>query len=315
MANSNHKNNLDSARKNKNDEFYTSMEVIEQELKYHKKSFRNKVVFCNCDDPYESNFFKYFCLNFNVLKLKQLICTCYGGSKISGTQLTLFDDEQDKPLEERNGYMLIIDKVKDLDGDGAVTMNDIQMILKNKKTGPKKLKGDGDFRSEECIELLKNSDIVCSNPPFSLWRPYLEQLIKYDKKFLIIGNINATCYKEVFPLIQNNRLWLGASIHSGDREFRVPDDYPLKAAGCRVDENGNKYIRVKGVRWFTNLDYKERHDTIPLYKKYDPEAYPKYDNCDAINVDKTNEIPEDYDGLMGVPITFLDNTTQSSLRS
>lgn len=168
------------------------------------------------------------------------------------------------------------------------------------------LKGDGDFRSKECIELLKEADIVVTNPPFSLFREYVAQLIEYDKKFLIIGNVNAISYKEIFPLIMNNKIWLGASIHSGDRKFWVPNDYELNAAGCGIDETGRKYIRVKGVRWFTNLDYNERHENIILYKRYIPEVYPKYINYDAINVDKTEEIPMDYDGAMGVPITFLD---------
>jgi hypothetical protein len=147
---------------------------------------------------------------------------------------------------------------------------------------------------------------VCTNPPFSLFREYVAQLVEYDKKFLIIGSINAITYKEIFPLIKENKIWLGASIHNGDREFRVPDDYPLSAAGYRVDKEGNKYIRVKGVRWFTNLDYKERHEELTLYKKYTPEEYPKYDNYDAIEVSKTSDIPMDYDGVMGVPISFLD---------
>ena len=174
--------------------------------------------------------------------------------------------------------------------------------------GVKPLKGDGDFRSKECIELLKEADIVVTNPPFSLFREYVEQLMEYDKKFLIIGNVNAISYKEIFPLIMimNNRIWLGASIHSGDRKFWVPNDYELNATGCGIDETGRKFIRVKGVRWFTNLDYKERHEDIILYKHYTPEEYPRYVNYDAININKTEEIPMDYDGAMGVPITFLD---------
>ena len=170
----------------------------------------------------------------------------------------------------------------------------------------RQLKGDGDFRSAECIEILKEADIVVTNPPFSLFREYVAQLVKFDKKFLIIGNVNAITYKEVFPLFMRNEMWLGASIHSGDRKFGVPKDYPLNATGCGVDENGQRFIRVKGVRWFTNLDYPQRHETLPLYKKYTPEEFPKYDNYDAINVNKTSDIPYDYDGVMGVPITFMD---------
>jgi hypothetical protein len=183
---------------------------------------------------------------------------------------------------------------------------DVELLIKNHKNTLTTLKGNGDFRSDECIELLKQADIVVTNPPFSLFREYVAQLVQYDKKFIIIGNVNSITYKEIFPLIKENRLWLGASIHSGDREFAVPDSYPLNAAGYRVDENGKKYIRVKGVRWFTNLDYPERHEELVLYKRYTPEEYPKYDNYDAINVDKTVEIPYDYDGIMGVPITFID---------
>lgn len=169
------------------------------------------------------------------------------------------------------------------------------------------LQGDGDFRSPECIELLKQADIVVTNPPFSLFREYLAQLIKYDKKFLIIGNMNAITYKETFPLLMNNKMWLGCSIHSGDRKFGVPDSYPLEAANCGIDENGQRFIRVKGVRWFTNLDYKERHEPMVLYKRFSPEEYPHYDNYDAINVNAYSKIPMDYDGVMGVPITFMDH--------
>lgn len=172
--------------------------------------------------------------------------------------------------------------------------------------GVRPLKGDGDFRSAECVELLKEADIVVTNPPFSLFREFVAQLMEYDKKFLIIGNVNALSYKEIFPLIQSNRMWFGASIHSGDRKFWVPDDYELNAAGCGIDSTGRKFIRVKGVRWFTNLDYKERHEDLILYKSYVPEEYPKYVNYDAIEVSRTEYIPYDYDGIMGVPITFID---------
>ena len=188
----------------------------------------------------------------------------------------------------------------------GVSDEDINALLKSKKRGVKKLKGNGDFRSEECITYLKQADIVVTNPPFSLFREYIAQLMKYKRDFLVIGNINAITYKEIFPLIKNNKLWLGASIHSGDRKFYVPDDYPLRAAGCGIDQNGRKYIRVKGVRWFTNLDYNKRHEELILYKKYTPEEYPKYDNYNAINVDKTADIPCDYFENMGVPITYLD---------
>jgi hypothetical protein len=211
-----------------------------------------------------------------------------------------------KSGDAKHPYKIEITEVKDENDDGAVDLADVEYLLKNRKNALTLLNGDGDFRSAECIELLKEADIVVTNPPFSLFREYVAQLTEYDKKFIIIGNVNAITYKEIFKLIQNNKIWLGQSIHSGDREFRIPDYYPLEAAGFRVDENGVKYLRVKGVRWFTNLDFKERHDSLTLYKHYTPEEYPYYVNYDAIEVSKTAEIPYDYDGEMGVPITFLD---------
>lgn len=299
---------LHEANRAKKDEFYTQLTDIEAEMRHYKQFFRGKAVFCNCDDPYESNFFKYFAMNFNALGLKKLIATCYASSPIVYTQLTLFDDEEVGRAEQpsRKAYKVEISEVVDANQDGRIDLSDVEYLLRNQKNALTLLQGDGDFRSEECIELLQQADVVVTNPPFSLFREFVAQLVKYKKYFLIIGNINAITYKEVFPLIMENRVWLGASIHSGDREFRVPDSYPLKASGYRVDENGVKYIRVKGVRWFTNIDYESRHEDIILYKQYTPEEYPKYDNYDAINVDKTADIPCDYDGVMGVPITFLD---------
>ena len=291
---------LDDAKKNKKDEFYTQLCDIENELKHYKEHFKDKVVFCNCDDPRESNFFKYFIRNFNRLGLKKLITTTYINSPIANTE-DLFG--------ERNVvYKVSINKLEDINDYDLITNELINKIVKKRA---KKLFGDkkykpGDFRSAECVELLKQADIVVTNPPFSLFREYVAQLIEYDKKFLIIGNVNAISYKEIFPLIKDNKLWLGISIHSGDREFKVPKDYPLNAAGFRTDEEGNNFIRVKGVRWFTNLEHKKRHEFLDLYKKYNPQEYPKYDNYDAINVDKTADIPCDYYEPMGVPITFLD---------
>ena len=297
--------NLNAAKTAKKDEFYTQMGDIERELQHYWPHFRDKVVLCNCDDPYESNFFKYFALNFNQLGLKKLICTCYDGSPVQGNELLLdFGDFTDDP--KKIAYKVEITEVKDLNGDGAVDLADVQYLLKNDKNAISLLKQHGDFRSAECIELLKQADIVVTNPPFSLFREYIGQLMQYEKKFLIIGNVNSVSYKETFQYIKNNQLWLGASIHSGDREFGVPNDYPLNAAGCRQDAKGNKFIRVKGVRWFTNLDYNERHEDLILYRSYSPDIYPKYADFDAINVDKTSEIPMDYDDVMGVPITFLD---------
>lgn len=255
--------NLHKAKDAKKDEFYTQYEDIQNELNHYEQHFRGKTVFCNCDDPFESNFCKFFLRNFNYLGLKRLICTSYGTSPVVGQQLSLFDDENE-PVARGHGYVMDIREVPMANGRG-VSDEDIDALLKSKKRGVKKLKGDGDFRSEECIEYLKQADIVVTNPPFSLFREYVAQLVAYQKDFLIIGNVNAITYKEIFPLIKDNKLWLGASIHSGDRKFYVPDDYPLRAAGCGVDKDGRKYIRVKGVRWFTNLDYAIRHEKLVLY--------------------------------------------------
>jgi len=299
---------LGKAKKNKADEFYTQMPDIEAELRHYKEHFRGKVVLCNCDDPYESNFFKYFAMNFNFLGLKKLIATSFSDSPVAFGQLPLFEIQKlkNRPSGEKPACKIVITEVEDQNADGAVDLADVERLLKNGKNALTLLEGDGDFRSAECVELLKQADIVVTNPPFSLFREYMAQLVEYEKKFIIIGNINAITYKDVFKLIKRNEVWLGQSIHSGDREFRVPDDYPLQAAGYRVGEDGIKYIRVKGVRWFTNLDYSKRHESLTLYKRYTPEEYPTYDNYDAINVDKVAEIPCDYDGAMGVPITFLD---------
>lgn len=301
MATSN--SGLNHAAKAKKDEFYTDYDVIQSEMNYYTDKFENKVVLCNCDDPFESNFAKFFLRNFNYLKLKRLICTSYSGSPVTGTQLSLFDD-YNEPVTSQHGYVMDISSVPMSNGRG-VTDADVTALLHSKGV-VKRLKGDGDFASDECISYLKQSDIVVTNPPFSKFRSFVALLEKYQKDFLIIGNVNAMTYKEIFPLIQSNKVWLGASIHSGDREFRVPDNYPLKAAGYRVDENGIKYIRVKGVRWFTTLDYSQRHEDLILYKRYLPDEYPTYDNYEAIHVSKTADIPMDYEGFMAVPITFMD---------
>ncbi len=305
MKNKSSNKNLHKAGKAKKDEFYTQLVDIEKELKHYKDQFCGKVVYCNCDDPYESNFFKYFAANFNALKLKKLITTSYVPSPIAGKQLSLLQIEGLKP-DGKQPFKIEINKVEDFDKDGAVGLSDVKWLLKNDANVATPINGNGDFRSDECVELLKEADIVVTNPPFSLFREYIAQLAEYNKKFLIIGNVNSITYKECFKLIKDNKMWLGASIHSGDREFRVPDDYPLDAAGSRIDSDGHKYIRVKGVRWFTNLDYEERHENLVLYKKYTSEEYSKYDNYNAINVDKVSEIPMDYKGAVGVPITFLD---------
>ena len=296
--------NLNAAKVAKKDEFYTQLSDIERELQHYWQHFRGKVVLCNCDDPYESNFFKYFALRFNQLGLKKLICTCYNGSPVTGNELAIhfdgFDDDEPKKI----AYKVEITEVKDENGDGAVDLSDVQYLLKNDKNVLSILK-TGDFRSQECIELLKEADIVVTNPPFSLFREYIGQLMKYQKKFLIIGNMNSITCKEIFPYVQNNKMWIGPSISSGDRKFYVPDDYPLNAAGCGVDSDGKRFIRVKGVRWFTNLDHNKRQD-LDLVCRYSEDEYPTFDNFDAIEVGKTSDIPYDYDGIMGVPITFLD---------
>ena len=301
---------LSNAKKAKQDEFYTQLSDISNELKHYKGQLRGKTVFCNCDDPYESNFFKYFALNFNSLGLKKLIATSYKKSPIAGNQLPFEEFKGLKP-EGKEPYAIEINEVPDVNGDGAIDMTDVEYLLKHDANTSHPLKGDevysaGDFRSRECLDLLKKSDIVVTNPPFSLFREFVAQIVSNNKQFLIIGNVNALHYKEIFKLIKDNKLWLGESIHSGDREFRVPDHYPLEAAGFRVDENGKKYIRVKGVRWFTNMDNPKRHEKLTLYKRYTPDEYPFYDNLNAIEVSKSSEIPCDYDGLMGVPDTFLD---------
>lgn len=296
---------LHEANKAKKDEFYTQLADIEAELRHYTEHFAGKIVFCNCDDPYESNFFKYFAMNFQRLKLKKLIATCYDGSPIMGDELPLFAVESVKE-EGRRPYKVEITEVVDINHDGATDLADVEILIKNRKNVLSLLEGNGDFRSDECIALLKEADIVVTNPPFSLFREYVAQLVEYDKKFIIIGNQNAITYKEIFPLIKNDKMWLGESIHSGDREFGIPDDYPITAASSRITENGKRFVRVKGVRWFTNLDIPHRHERLALYKRYTPEEFPKYDNYDAINVDKTADIPYDYNGIMGVPITFLD---------
>ena len=277
--------NLRKAKQQKNDEFYTQLSDIENELRHYTGHLPGKFVYCNCDDPRVSNFFHYFSYNFDRLGLKKLVTACYRN--------------QDRDLFSRHDSerAICLEYNGNTKGGRVPDVEDI---------GVHSFEGDGDFRSPETIELLKQADIVVTNPPFSLFREYIAQLVEYGKKFLIIGNLNAITYKELFPLIKDNKIWFGPSIKSGDREFGVPKHYPLTAATNRIDENGNKFVRVKGVRWFTNLDYPQRHEDLILYKYYSPDEYPTYDNYDAINVDKTAEIPMDWHGAMGVPITFLD---------
>lgn len=288
---------LKEAKASKNDEFYTQLKDIELELRNYREYFSGKIVLCNCDDPYESNFFKYFALNFNSLGLKKLISICYNGSPISGNELPL-----DFGIETKPAYKIEITEVKDENGDGAVDLSDVEILLKNNKNVYTQLKGNGDFRSEESIELLKEADIVVTNPPFSLFREYVSQLDKFDKKFIIMGNTNALTYKEVFKLFQQDRIRTGNTNFNVGMFFFVPDKFEK----FHKIENGRKMVRVSTSCWFTNLPVKKHNEDIVLFKHYTPEEYPKYDNYDAINVDKTADTPMDYDGVMGVPITFLD---------
>ncbi len=278
---------LHRAAKVKNDEFYTQLADIERELKHYKNQFLGKVIYCNCDDPFESNFFKYFAANFNALGLKRLITTSYIKSPIAGGQLPLFEVEGLKPLG-KEPFKIEINEVPDSDEDGAINLDDVKFLLRHNKNTATPLRGTGDFRSEECVELLKEADIVCTNPPFSLFREYVAQLVEYGKKFLIIGNDNARKYQDIFKLVQKNKLWPG---YGRVKEFMQPDK--------TIKKFGN-------VGWFTNLDVAKRDESLTLYKKYNSKEFLKYDNYDAIEVSKVSEIPMDYKGVMGVPITFLD---------
>ena len=295
--------NLNAAKTAKKDEFYTQLTDIERELQHYWPHFRDKVVLCNCDDPYESNFFKYFSLRFNQLGLKKLICTCYDGSPVAGTQLSLFSFDKEGN-EKKTAYKVEITEVPDVNGDGAIDLTDVELLIKDDKNVLSSLHGNGDFRSQECIELLKEADIVVTNPPFSLFREYIGQLMEYGKKFLIIGNQNNVTYKEIFPLLMENKVWLGYK--TGDMAFKVPDDYEARETRYWQDETGQKWRSLGNICWFTNLDHNKRHEMLDLVCRYSSEEYPAYDNYNAINVNKVDNIPYDFDGAMGVPITFLD---------
>ncbi len=290
--------NLNSAKTARKDEFYTQLTDIEKELRYYKKHFKGKTVLCNCDDPYESNFFRYFVMNFNYLGLKKLIATCYTGSPIAGRQLSFFDAEEGEP---NRPYKAVVTTVHDTTGDGGIDMFDVAELFRNGENELTMLDGDGDFRSEECLALLEEADIVVTNPPFSLFREYVGTLMEHEKKFIIIGNQNAIKYKEIFPYIQENKLWLGYGFSGNVGFFESP--YEDRAVSSQHKEG---MIRVSGVMWFTNLDIRKRHEELILVKRYSPEEYIKYVNYDAIEVSKTSDIPCDYAGSMGVPITFLD---------
>ena len=277
---------LRQARQAKNDEFYTQLSTIEQEVRHYRKHFKGKTVYLNCDDPRESNFFHYFSYNFERLGLKKLIASCY-----KSQDFNLFS------LHNVNEKAVWLEYTGEKDGGRVPTVEAI---------GVNYFEGDGDFRSEESIELLKEADIVVTNPPFSLFREYIAQLMKYDKKFLVLGNMNAITYKEIFPLIKDNKMWPGTGFRS-TVEFGIPNDVEIQTGSGRVDKDGNKFMKVQGITWWTNLDYPRRHQDMILFREYkgNEDKYPKYDNYDAINVDKVADIPKDYEGVMGVPITFI----------
>ncbi len=290
---------LGAAKTAKKDEFYTQLVDIERELQHYWQHFRGKTILCNCDDPFESNFFKYFALRFNQLGLKKLICTCYNGSPVQGNELLIHFEEFDSE-PKKIAYKVEITEVKDLNGDGAVDLSDVRYLLQNDRNVISTLQ-TGDFCSTECVELLKEADIVVTNPPFSLFREYVSQLMKHNKKFIIVGNQNAITYKEIFPYIKNNQLWLGYGFKGTAAHFMSP--YEDKAT---AGDHRKGMIRVSGVMWFTNLEIPKRSDYLDLVCHYSPDEYPRYDNYNAIEVSRTADIPCDYDGVMGVPITFLD---------
>ena len=297
--------NLHMSRAGKTDEFYTQLSTIEEELRHYRKYFKDKVVLCNCDDPYESNFFKYFALNFNTLGLKKLITTCYATSPIVNTQLHFFGEDAvfSTVSEGKHAYKIEISEVKDENGSDTVDLSDVEYLLKNRKNALSLLNGDGDFRSEECLELLRECDIVVTNPPFSLMKEYLPLLADSGKLFCVLGNMNHVTFKEIFHYFKNNKIWLGNN--SGHFWFKVPDYYEEKKTDYKMDESGQKWRRLGNICWFTNMDIDIRHRPLDLYKRYSPEKYPTYDTIDAIHIEYYSEIPIDTDKIMGVPITYL----------
>lgn len=303
--------NLHDSSRNKQDEFYTDLPLIEDELRHYRHHFKGKRVLCNCDDPWESNFFKYFAMNFNSLELKSLTATCYAASPFAQMELDLFGvpvltqsrKERKETQRKKQPYKIVINEVTDVNGDGRVDLADVEWLIRNRKNVLTKLDGDGDFRSPECVALLKDTDIVVTNPPFSLFREYMAQLMEHEKQFLIIGNINNVTYSEVTPLFMQKKVWLGYK--SGHFWFRVPDYYDEKSTDFKIDSSGQKWRRMGNICWFTNLEIGRRHEDMVLFRHYDASLYPKYENFDAIHVAKTADIPCDYFGTMGVPITFV----------
>ena len=297
---------LGTAKTAKEDEFYTQLSDIEKEMRYYRRHFKGKTVLCNCDDPFESNFFKFFVLNFQRLGLKKLIATCYAGSPITGSQLSLFDVLGGDESKIGKPYKAVVTTVYDATGDGGVDMLDVAELFKSGENELTELEGDGDFRSPECLELLKEADIVVTNPPFSLFREYIATLMEYQKHFIVIGSQNAITYKEIFGYLMRNEMWLGNKF--GDMAFTVPDYYEPRATRYWQDDTGQKWRSMGNICWFTNLDIKKRHEQLILVRRYagHEDEYPRYDNYDAIEVSKVADIPSDYAGVMGVPITFLD---------
>lgn len=308
---------LGSAKTAKKDEWYTQLEDIEKEMVHYRDYFRDKVVFCNCDDPYESNFFKYFAMNFNFLGLRKLISTCYVSSPIVEEQLSLFDvidlDIKNAPKLElypnRHPYKIEITEVNDANKDGRIDIADVEFLLKNKKNALTLLDGDGDFRSSESIKILKEADIVCTNPPFSLFREYIAQLIEYNKKFIVIGRMTALHYKEVFSLLKDNIIWTGYGFNLSlvyKTPYKNTEEANKKFVRSKGYNPDDGYVKVPGICWYTNVDIEKRHENLILYCNYNKDRYPKYDNFEAINIDKISEIPCDYFDIMGVPDTIFD---------
>lgn len=291
---------LQAAKNLKDDEFYTTYESIVEELSHYIPHFKNKTVFCNCDDPFESNFCKFFLKNFNVLGLKRLICTSFQGSKIVGTSSWLYDDSFNI-IKSGRGYVLDVSFISDV----LEEFSDEYIVKWIKEIHPiKSLKGNGDFRSDECLKYMEESDVIVTNPPFSLFKELVSLIMSYNKKFLLIGNQNALTYKEIFPLIQNNEAWVGYRF--GDMKFRVPIDSAPRKTRFWIDETGQKWRSLGNAMWLTNLDIDKRYKKLELTKKYTPNEYPKFDNFDAINVRRVVDIPKDYSGIMGVPITIIN---------
>ncbi|WP_439428006.1 adenine-specific methyltransferase EcoRI family protein [Micromonospora sp. LA-10] len=303
----NNSSGLTSARMNRNDEFYTQLPDIEAELRHYRPHFKGKVVLCNCDDPFESNFFKYFVMNFRRLGIKKLIASCYSGSPVQGEQISLFDLEgmTDEEAEARRPYKVEITEIPDANNDGAIDLSDVEHLLTHDANVLTALNGDGDFRSRECLALLDEADIVVTNPPFSLFREYVATLIDHGKQFLILGDQNAITYPQIFTLLKHNKLWIGND-NGGTKWFRVPDDYNIATESRKKVVDGVQYFSMGRIYWFTNLDHAKRHENLILTERYTPEKYPHYDNYDAIEVSRVADIPEDWEGAMGVPITFLD---------